>query len=58
MEQQQQRTSLKIEMATNIFRPTSPTNQNRPIVTIFNFYIFCPIWMKFGLGANNGTKTI
>merc|ERR1712002_279827 len=45
------------EVAATIFRPTSPTNQNRPIVKIFNFCVFSPIWMKFGMGANNGPKT-
>ena len=44
-------------MPTTIFRPTSPTNQNRPKVKISNFRVFCPIWMKFGMGAKNGTKT-
>ena len=37
-------------------RPT-PTNQNQPIAKIFNFRVFYPIWMKFGMGANNGPKT-
>ena len=45
------------EVAATIFRPTSPTNQNRPKVKISNFCVFCPIWMKFGMGANNGAKT-
>ena len=45
------------EVAATIFRPTSPTNQNRPKVKIFNFRVFDPIWMKFGMGANNGAKT-
>ncbi len=22
----------------------------------YNFYVFCPIWMKFCMGANNGPK--
>ena len=41
----------ELEMATIIFRPTSPTNQNRPKVEIFNFRVFHPIWMKFGMVA-------
>ena len=45
------------EMVATIFRPTSPTNQSRPKVKIFNFRVFHPIWMKFGMGANNGAKT-
>jgi len=45
------------EVAATIFRPTSPTNQNRPKVKIFNFRVFHPIWMKFGIGANYGAKT-
>ena len=45
------------EVVATIFRPTSPTNQNRPKVKISNFCVFCPIWMKFGMGANNGTET-
>ena len=44
-------------MPTTIFRPTSLTNQNRPKVKISNFCVFCPIWMKFGIGANTGRKT-
>ena len=36
----------------------TPTNQNQPIAKIFNFCIFHPIWMKFGMGANNGPKRI
>ena len=44
------------EVAATIFRPTSPTNQNRPKVKIFNFRVFHLIWMKFGMGANNGAK--
>ena len=45
------------EVAATIFRPTSPTNQNRPKMKIPNFCVFCQIWMKFGMGANNGAKT-
>ena len=43
-------------MPTTIFRPTSPTNQNRPKMKISNFCIFCSIWIKFGIWANNGPK--
>ena len=43
-------------MATTIFRPTSPTNQNRPKMKISNFCVFCPIWIKFGIWANNGPR--
>ena len=52
-----QKRQNEFEMPTTIFRPTSPTNQNRPQVKISNFCVFCPIWMKFGMGAKNGTKT-
>jgi len=45
------------EVAATIFRPTSPTNQNRPKVKIFNFHVFHPILMKFGMEANYGAKT-
>ena len=45
------------EMVATIFRPTSPTNQNRPKVKIFNFRVFHPIWMKFGMEANYGAKS-
>ena len=38
-------------MPTTIFLPTWPTNQgtnqNWPMLTIFNFCVFHPIWMKF-----------
>ena len=44
-------------MPMTIFRPISPTNQNRPKGKISNFRGLCPIWMKFGMGANNGAKT-
>jgi hypothetical protein len=47
----------EFDMPTTIFLPSSPTNQNRSKVNIFNFRVFCPIWMKFGMGANNGAKT-
>ena len=36
------------EVAATIFRPTSPTNQNRPILKNFNFCVLCPICMKVG----------
>ena len=45
------------EMPTTIFRPTSPTNQNRPTLKISNFCVICPICMKFGMGANNEPET-
>ena len=44
-------------MPMTIFWPTSPTNQNGLIAKIFNFCVFHPIWMKFGMGANMGLKT-
>ena len=43
-------------MPTAIFQPTSPTNQNRLKVKISNFCVFCPIWIKFGIWANNGPR--
>ena len=43
-------------MPTTILRPTSPTNQNWPNVKIFNFHVFHPIWMKFGMGLIMGQK--
>ena len=43
-------TQDEFEMSTTFFRPTSPTNQNRLIVKIFNFCVFHPIWMKFFYG--------
>ena len=39
------------EVAATIFRPTSPTNHNRPIAKILNFCVFHPILMKFGTGV-------
>ena len=42
----------------DIFRETSPTNQSRQILKISNSCVFCSIWIKFGMEANNGTKTI
>ena len=33
-------------------------NQNLAIAKIFNFWVFCPIWTKFGIGAYNGPKII
>ena len=41
--------SNEYEMNTTIFWLTGPTNQSRPIANFFNFYIFCLIWMKFGM---------
>merc|ERR1719370_2673215 len=49
--------SILVGRAATIFRPTSPTNQNRPKVKIFNFHVFHPILMKFGMEANYGAKT-
>ena len=36
-------------MYTAIFWLTGPTNQSWSIANHFNFYVFCPIWMKFGM---------
>ncbi len=44
----------EFEIPITIFRPTSPTNQNRLTLKIC---VFCPIWMKFGMGANNEPET-
>ena len=44
-------------MPTIVFRPTSPANQNQPKMKISNFCGFCPIWMKFGMRANNEPET-
>ena len=44
------------EVVATIFRPTSPTNQNRPKMKISNFCVFRPIWIKFGIWANNGPR--
>ena len=43
-------------MATAIFGPTQLTYQSRPIVNLFNFGVFHPILIIFGLGANLGLK--
>ena len=43
-------------MPTTIFQPTSPTNQNRPKVKFSNLRVFCPIWIKFGIWANDGPR--
>ena len=43
-------------MPTTIFRPTSSINQNRPKMKISNLCVFCPIWIKFGIWANNGPR--
>ena len=43
-------------MATAIFWPTQLTYQSRPIVNLFNFCVFHPILIRFGLGANFGLK--
>ena len=44
-------------MNTAIFWLTGPTNQSRPIANLFNFYVFCPIWMKFGMWTTIWQKT-
>ena len=44
-------------MASAIFWPTQLTYQSRPIVNLFNFCVFHPILIRFGLGANIGLKT-
>jgi len=48
---------MQDRMSLKYLRPTSPTNQNRPTLEISNYCVFCPIWMKVGMGANNGPKT-
>ena len=45
-------------MPTTIFQPTSPTNQNLPKMKISNFCVFFPIWMIFGMGANQGCRAV
>ena len=45
----------KFEMATTIFLLTSLTY--RVMVKNFNSCVFCLIWMKFCMGANNRPKT-
>ena len=50
-------TQNEYEMPTTIFLPTSPTNQTRPMMKIFNYCVFHPIRTKFGVGANNEPKT-
>ena len=44
-------------MYTAIFWLTGPTNRSQPIANLFNFYIFCPIWTKFGMWTTIGQKT-
>ena len=44
-------------MATAIFWPTQLTYQSRPIVNLFNFCVFHPILIRFGLEANIGLRT-
>ena len=48
---------MNIKETAAIFLPISLTIHNRLIVKIFNFCIFHPIWIKFGFGANIGSKT-
>ena len=48
-------TQNEFEMPTTIFRPTGPTNQNRPLAKIINC-VFRPIWKKFGMEANMGLQ--
>ena len=45
------------EKCQNQPTPTHPDQPNRQIAKIFNFCVFHPIWMKFGMGANIGQKT-
>ena len=44
-------------MNTAIFWLTGPTNGSQLIADLFNFYIFCPIWVKFGMWTTKGQKT-
>ena len=46
----------EFEIHTAIFWLTRPTNQSRPIANLFIFCGFCPILIRFGLGANIGLK--
>ena len=42
------------EGAATIFLFTFPTNQNQQKANFLDFFIFYPIWIKFGTGANIG----
>ena len=55
MAQKQHRMSLKCLQLFS-YLPAQPTKTFQ-IVKISNFYVFCPIFMKFGMGADNGVKT-
>ena len=45
------------KLAMAIFWPTQLTYQSRPIVNLFNFCVFHPILIRFGLEANIGLRT-
>ena len=53
----QKTTLTEYQKPTIIFLPTSPTNQNLPLAKTFDFCVFRPIWIKFGMGAYHGPKT-
>ena len=44
-------------MAMAVFWPTQLTYQSRLIVNLFNFCVFIPILIRFGLKANIGLRT-
>ena len=44
------------EGAATIFWFIFPTNQNQQKANFLDFFIFYPIWIKFGTGANIGKK--
>ncbi len=44
-------------MNTAILLPTGLTNQRQLMANLVNFYVFCPIWMKFGMWTPIKQKT-
>ncbi len=53
----ERRTQNVFEMATAIFGTTQLTYQSRPIVNFFDFCVFHPILIRFGLEPNIGLRT-
>ncbi len=54
-----QRTTFNaFEMATAIFLPNQLTYKNRPIANLFNFLVYLPILIRFGLGGDIGLKKL
>ena len=55
MDKKQHRMSYKCP--GHFFVLVAQPNKTDKVLKVFNFCVFLPIWMKFGIGANMGLQT-